>query len=52
MIDFTEMEYGVIKSKKGIVLVVNGRFLGPFSKRRYDEVIQILENQNDEQDGQ
>lgn len=30
MIDFTDMEYGVIKTSSGVVIVIHGKFHGPF----------------------
>lgn len=44
MIDFKEMEYGAIMTKKGVVLVINGAFHGPFKGNKIKLISDMLEN--------
>jgi hypothetical protein len=44
MLDFTQMEYGVIRSKDGLIAIVSGKFYGPFNKKQWEKVIELLED--------
>lgn len=45
MIDFKDMEYGIIKTSTGVVLVLQGTFYGPFNKKQFRMIIEGLKEQ-------
>lgn len=41
--DFADMEYGVIKSGCGVVIIVKGKFHGPFNQQQLGRLIELME---------
>ncbi|WP_170287176.1 hypothetical protein [Paenibacillus faecis] len=43
--DFTKMKFGVIQHEGGLIIVIEGEFLGPYDGRQVKKIIQILEGE-------